>query len=207
MNKEIASVLKSKLINNDTIKYFDLIAGLVQTGIKHSGTEAQIVIKKMPISYDTNINGSCESQKEQILVPDSTKKGILYFEDQGLKFIENERGNNQIWRSKLRLVAWLNRNLIVGETYTEITSFVVTDVIDKLTNKGRVENIGQFNKFKVTPLQMPPQDNSIFSEYSYDEAITQYLRPPFEFFALDLVIDFGIHKSCLNSLILKEKKC
>jgi len=38
---------------------------------------------------------------------------------------------------------------------------------------------------------------AIFSKYSYDEAVTQYLMYPFDYFALDITTDFLINKSCI----------
>ena len=46
------------------------------------------------------------------------------------------------------------------------------------------------------------------SRYTYDETVTQFLRPPFEFFALGLQLKYSINESCVEPLtITNEEVC
>ena len=51
------------------------------------------------------------------------------------------------------------------------------------------------------------QVKSIFSKYSYDETILQFLRPPFEYFAIDLIVTFIMRGDCLPEININPKTC
>lgn len=207
MNKEIAGVLKNRLSADGGLQFVDVLAGLAQkVEYKSENSDGNPVTKRMPVSYDTNVSGSCQVSPETAVVPDSRKKGVLYFEDLGCNFIDRQSGGAMRYRSTFVLVCWMNKARIVGEKYTEITSYCISELLKKLGTK-KITNEGGFSRFRVTPGRILPQDAAVFSRYTYDETVMQYLRPPFEFFGMELTVDFCIQEGCVTQLIFKDPVC
>lgn len=208
MNKEICRILKDWLLSNGGLPFVEVMAGMVQT-VEYKdpmGDEGVMVTKRMPVSTDTNMATNCKLTPERELIPDSMKKGLLYFEDYGAQYIGRGSGERLEYRSNVRLICWMNRARLVGDAYTEITSYCITNVLAKL-NLQRPVNSGNFIAIRVEPGRIYPQDKGIFSRYTYDETITQYLRPPFEFFAVDLTVTYFIHPACIGQLQFVDPVC
>jgi hypothetical protein len=204
MQKELAHILKGKLL---TLPFIDLVAGLVQTLTLQDQSEdnLQIIEKRVPVSYDT-WNGSDCVGKEILLIPDSSRKSIIYFEDNGIE-VGERRARIQGFISSLRLVCWLDKSKIVGDQYTpELAGRVQTAIISRLCHKNP-ENISPLSALRVNIQRIPPQDAAIFGRYTYTETDRQYLRPPFEFFALDLRCNFYASDKCLQGIPWNVQTC
>jgi hypothetical protein len=196
MNKEIANILKGRLAEGAGLPFVQDMAGLVQTvEYRETNSDGNPVTKRMPVSYDTNIVPGCIISPEIAMVPDSNKKGLLYFEDLGCSYVDRVSGGALKYQSRLVLVCWMNRARITGDHYDEITAPALMQVIKKL-RPGKLGNEGIFSRFSVTVGRILPQDKAIFSRYTYDESITQYLRPPFEFFGMEVLTSFAVHPDC-----------
>lgn len=207
MNKNISHILKERLAASGGIPFVEVIAGMAQrVEFKEPNGDGNTVTKRMPVSYDTTMAQDCRISKERALVPNSKKKGLLYFEDMGANFVDRVSGGAMGYESRLILVCWMNRARLVGDHYKEITSYCITKVLDKL-KVGEVSNEDNFSRFIVRPGRILPQDASVFSRYTYDETITQYLRPPFEFFGLELIVRYSVHPACVKALEFKDPIC
>lgn len=191
MTKELAHELRLKL---DDFSIFTKIAGIAQPVTVFKPTEdGKNTDKVIPVTYDHN-QKECEG-KEIDLVPDSTMRGILYFEDLGSTVTAGRHGFHD-FNSRLLLVGWLNRELI-SQRYTEITGKVIAMILGRLVNTNPV-NVGIFSKLKVKAEKISEQSNDIFKKYSYNEKETQYLRPPFEYFAITLLCSYSVNPACVE---------
>lgn len=205
MNKEIASILKGRLLANGGLPFVDSISGLAQrVTYKEVNADENQVTKSMPVSYDNSTAQGCSTTPEKALIPDSSKRGLLYFEDNGAVFVDRLAGGAFKFRSSLTLVCWMNKARLVGESYSEITSYCLATILSKL-GISQITNSGNFERIVVTPGRVLPQDASVFARYTYDETTTQYLRPPFEFFAMGLEVEFAIHPQCITGVEFKEE--
>jgi len=207
MNKEIAKVLRDRLEAEGGLPFIEKYAGLVQTVIEDVETEGGTIRKnKFPVATEVNINGAC-MQHEEVMSPDSSVKGIVYFEDNGTQSL-GRMGTRFQFQSTLTLVCWINRGKIVSNIYDEITGIAIQEMMQKLDVDGNPENVSMFTGLTVTVTRIAPQEAAIFSRYTYDETVMQYLRPPFEFFAFVLQVKFGIRPDCVNSLeIINQEIC
>lgn len=204
MQKEVASILKGKLL---TLPFADLVAGLAQTLVttEQDETNSTTVQKRFPVSYDTwNADVDCFG-KEISLIPDSSRKSIIYFEDNGISPGAMVHGQ-QMYNSSLRLVCWLNRAKLVGDAYAVIAGRCQTAIVSRLCHKNP-QNLGMFLRFTVNVQRIPPQDPALFSRYTYNETDRQYLRPPFEFFGIDLVCNFLPSAKCLEGINWNVETC
>lgn len=208
MNKEISNVIRQRIIDSGGLVFVDKLFGMVQTGEKSETNDAGTTVRKrFPIATEHVIDGVCISQ-EQLAIPDSSRKGILYFEDNGINPDGRDRsGGNYQFTSNIRLVVWINRKKVTSETYIEISGAAIADLIEKMKVDRNPKKEGMFSNLSISLAGIPRQDAGIFSRYTYDETVTQYLRPPFEFFALDLSVRYSINPNCINKIILNESIC
>lgn len=201
MNKQVAHILKDAL---GAIPGIDKMAGMVQTVefqdtiYDESGTIPTTTIKKVPISCDVDV-AACQQND---LIPDSSKKGMLYFEDGGITPL-GKVGEYYKWRSKLRMVVWLNAKFINGNACYEITPLMLTHIVNKLDSLNAT-NQGNFLKLQIGIDNIPKQGKALFSEYTYDLYNTQYLMAPYEFFGIDLSVEYQMHPNCFAQLQLVQ---
>lgn len=197
MNKEISKVLRDRLQGNGGLPFVQKYAGLVQTVTDVNPTSDNTTEKRRyPVSTETIVNDVCHGN-EEIMTPDSAMKGILYFEDGGTQKVESEKGKFK-YLSNLTLIVWINRQLITSNVYSEITGIAIQMILEKLGVEQNPESEGMFTQIQVSLNRILPQEANLFSKYTYDETVTQYLRPPFEFFGLSLVVKYGINPKCIN---------
>lgn len=201
MNRLVASILKSQLAGMPLI---EKLAGLVQTHeyqetvFDENGENPRTVVKKIPVSCDMTV-GTCD---EKDLVPDNSKKGILYFEDNGVVSLGKE-GQNFRYRSKLRMIVWFNSKWIDGNSCTEASAILINHVVASLSalNTASRQNL---TRLQVSIDNIPRQGKALFAEYTYDAYNTGYLMAPYEYFGIDISVDFQMHHSCIDQLALVE---
>jgi hypothetical protein len=204
MNNEVASLLKSKLLN---LNFVDTIAGLVQTiripSLEDSENKTE---QRFPVSHDVVVNGECNVGAQVALIPDSNRKGILYFEDQGTTILQSTHRNRTRMQSRLQLVCWVNRDKVTGSPYTSIVLPAVRQISAAIIGKNPI-NEAPFVVFSTRLEGVPMKDANIFGKYTYPEDITQYLMPPFDYFALTLVSSYYVMDSCLPGLTVNPQLC
>lgn len=199
MNKEISHVLKERIKRNGGLKFVNVLAGMVQTVTKFdTNSDGNPSTEKFPVSYDVDME-DCTKSPEKAIIPNGMEKGILYFEDGGSVFDGYESNTALKYKSTLVLVCWINKTKSVGDPYTEITAFCITDIINKL-EADKIKNEGNYQRVKVSAKKILVQDINVFSRYTYKEEVTQFLRPPYEFFGIQLEVSFAVHPNCINSI-------
>ena len=200
MNKDVAFILKEKLAEN-SLPFISKYYGLVELVLEHSEGEFNTTkINRLPVATElTYINEDdnliCLS-KEELAIPESKLKGIIYFEDKGTRVITNRYQNDYF--SRLDLICWINVARVKEDYYERIESSAIGQ-IQKILQLKQYENIDLFQKFKVKVVGIKPKDSSIFSKYTYDEMHSQYLRPPFTYFSLELEITYSMNIDCLEN--------
>lgn len=205
MNKELSSLLKKKLL---TLPFIDVLAGMVQTVTRDNMQEDDGIgktTKRFPVSYDTNLLEECLGRPEKMLIPDSSRKSIIYFEDYGIVNTDKKHGLYG-YNSSVRLICWMNRALLVGDVYAEISGRCMAMIIERLAGHNP-ENNGLFTELRVDVARIPPQDAALFGRYTYNEQDRQYLRPPYEFFGIDFSCRYYVNSKCLNETQWNQQIC
>lgn len=190
--KELANVLKGRLTD---LPFLDVVAGIVQPVVdtKFKSVDNLAVSKKMPVSYDVTGKGTVLGLERQ-LVPDQSKKSILYFEDFGSTTDAGAKAGTLAFISNIRLVFWMNKLNCGWEKYDEVSLICIDRILKKLISPSGINGNGISRLFVRNP-RILIQDANVFSRYNYDEAVVQYLRPPFEFFAIDLTAKYTVTRS------------
>lgn len=195
MLNEIGDIIIGKI---NTLPFLDQYAGVVKP-IKYKSAATNNVEKTFPASCKSTLE-ECESGKYYELVPDSKKKSVLYLEDKGARFIKKD-GPFVSWQASYDLVCWLNKDLL-GFTGCSYSAIAIMGIIDKLPDiPFNVPN--KYQQVKISVIGQAPKSQDPFAKYKYDETITQYLLHPFDYFVLQMVVDFNIDKRCVNTAAIQ----
>ncbi|WP_343320201.1 hypothetical protein [Sphingobacterium multivorum] len=183
MNVLIGKIIKDLL---SPLPYFDTPAGLVQVIKKSDISDSKGTPKKFPVEVDVS-----EENNLKALYPTDKMKGMFFVEDMGAK----AEGNND-WTSDLILVCWFCPKKISSNPES-VSAHAVADITSIFKP---FHNEGPISRLKINLVSIPQRDASIFSKYSFDELKTQFLMPPFDFFALKLKCSYRLNPNCLTPL-------
>ena len=206
MNAKLANILKTIFI--ETQNWKDISAGLVKdyemTKSYPSRDGKKIVVKKrFPISCELS-QVECQKGDYTILTPDSKKRAITYFEDLGTTPTGRNGGHEFSMISNIRLVCWLNMNMF-GYNECSISNRLIISIMDQIPEN--YYNYNGFDQLKIELVRIVPKNAGIFSRYTYDEPITQYLLKPYDYFAIDFRASYKINSGCFDAIVLGDDPC
>lgn len=195
MTNEISDILKNQI---SELPFIDRLAGLVRPVTINEETDSGKKRKSFPVACNVSAQDCVTSGKYQDLVPNSSRKSVIYFEEAGGTRMTGIERNEINFTSTVRLVGWLNLKKM-GLTDCNWSATAILQIIKELSVLLQPHNSGMFLHVKITEISEAEKSNAIFSKYSYDEAVTQYLIYPYDYFALNLTIKFSINKNCIEA--------
>lgn len=196
MNEQIAYVLKSQL---DGLNFVDKIAGLVRPMTLNLNGQKKV----FPVACDVSTD-ACVKGAYQELIPNSKYKSILYFEDLGLTMEYREK-RRVYFSSRMNLVCWLNIKRLAECGLCVISPQVLLMVLANLPEFPISSDI--YREIWIKAYSEVPKSVAIFSRYTYDETIAQYLLSPFDYFCLQMLIQFWVDLDCVKDISVKECTC
>jgi len=221
MNDFIAIVLMSKLLHLDYVEKFGGVVQTIQRTTKNQ--QGEQVVVRIPVSkafrqFKDDQKDDQENRIEALrcglnskiledFVPESKLSGLIYFEDNGVSPDPNKRHSMlDFWNARLRLVGWFNQKKFRNEFDSNFRSEAMLEIVQAIKTKRPVKQ-GVLHQFFVTVDSIPSIDASIFSSFDYNEAQSQFLTAPFDFFAIDLSISFATAKNCLINFTPEQIIC
>ena len=194
MNAIIATILKDKIGKLDFISKY---AGLVHVAEKLHPTDVNgaFIVSKFPISNDVDYNQCINTVDYKDLIPNSNTKGLLYFEDYGSTPLGRSKGSFQ-YRSKLRLIVWINNKQVQGVNRDNISHLLITEIRNRLET-GYFNSKG-FTRIKVDAINIVGNDYKLFERYTYPSDLLKFLMHPYEAFGIDLNVEYSINDNCLT---------
>ena len=202
MNKQIALILLDRL---QGAPYLEHTSGIVQQVRRHRKTEEVMSVDEV-FPFSSFATPSETGKMNMAMVPDSKKKSLLYFEDGGIRVMGVSSRGIQ-YRSSIRLVCWFNTAMINADNDKLMSQKIMGDVIAKITTPRNVSE-EPFLLLNASVSQIPAQNSSIFTPFTYDETKTQYLLLPYDFFAIDFEVDFVFSSRCMIPVVVGEPaKC
>lgn len=197
MVTDIADIIKECI---EDLPFVDVIAGMVKTlEVSTEGDNGRTIIKRLPVALNAT-HDECDQSTYQTLVPDFSKKSIIYFEDRGSSFLER-RSDIQFFESRLRLVCWLNVNKL---GYNTLISPQIIKEILKVIPLNIFNHPPSYQRISIRVENEETKDSNIFSRYTYDEKVSQYLMFPADYFALNLKVNYAVNLFCGNDFQLNE---
>lgn len=190
---EITETIKQR-IEDANLTYVETLAGLTRIEHVEKQTSKNSLIQKVyPIYCD--LNDGCNTSKVMPLIPDKKKKSLFYFEDlRGVSVNNTDRGFVN-YTAYIRLIGWLNPKLL-GSEDCSITAPITGGLISVIL--GKTFNSGYLVKIKTRILNIPPKDSSLFSKYKYNRHFIELLDKPYDYFAIDIAVDFSVHHNCID---------
>lgn len=202
MNDIIAEYYSQKV---EALEWTDVVGGLVKTVSKRVLIgDNKYKTQYFPVACDTTWE-DCEGNSESLrmLVPDSSKRCVIYFEDKGTS--QRMVDGKVTMVSNLRLVCWMNLNRFNNAGCS--LSFYAISSLQNALFTSKPENFSSIvQSIRCTSWAVAPKSADIFSKYTYNE-FKQFLLKPFDYFAIDIVTEFSVNPSCVPDLSPKEDDC
>jgi len=198
MNHITAAYIKSQI---QDLEWTEIISGIVQIGELTQDNK----VKKFPVAC--NLSPDCGESDLKSLLPDSSKKSIIFFEDLASRFTGIERGAFMGFESRVKLVAWINLKKF-GINNCDSGFLFIADVLKAMSfeNRNGFEfGNADISSIKITGVSEYPRNMSIFSNYNVYEP--KFLLYPYSYFALDIQTKILIHKDCLQSIEAGGEVC
>lgn len=210
MNADIANIIKDYIKD---LPFVDRITGLVRPVTKIDLVDlydedneiiGQSQVRKVfPVSCDVTEAQCNEEGSLYDFVPNSDLRSLVYFEDRGAVLIDT-RPREFVFRSVVRLVCWMNLNRF-NRNGCSISAPVMASILKALP-KGHF-NSSPYTKASITVGEIQPKTSAIFSQYTYNEEVSQYLLYPFDYFAMDFIVEYSINENCISDIEVKAEDC
>jgi hypothetical protein len=149
--------------------------------------------KSFPISCNVTDIDCNTNQRYTELVPDNSKKSILYWEvTQGFTDQGEDGGlkKRRVLKGTARLVCWLNTDLLgVNECNTAATAMrSLLPFLYAQIESGNAGALFEKARIKFEFVNEDVKDKAIFSQYNYGKNPDSFLLHPYDFFALNVNI-------------------
>lgn len=176
--------------------------GLVRTARKSFPIDEEsnlFIEKKYPISSNVSAKECFDNGKYSDLMPDSRYKSICYFEQTSPTLPQsniNLGSEAFVFETNVKFVCWLNLNLLGFDVpdKSEIFQLEMYKFFSKI--KFLVNGI---HGIKIKFISFGQKNENPFSNYSY-ENIEGLLLYPFDFFVINLTIQYNVKIDCIESV-------
>lgn len=190
MIAEIGKIVIDKI---ETLPFMDKYAGVIKQLAYNVSTNNKTERKTFPADCRVTFE-ECESGRYTDLIPDSKKKSVLYLEETGALIKTGDEGNLTFWRLPLNLVCWLNLPLL-GSSDCYYSAIAIQGILSRFPT--RYFNSGIFQRVKINVVSQRPKNENPFSKYSYESQVMKLTMFPYDYFVLQLEIEFVLNKTCL----------
>jgi len=198
----IKKIVKEILPYLEALNFAETVVGCVTTmSVNRPIKDNKVTIKKFPAYINENIT-SCANSDYIDLVPNSDKKSIIYFEENGITTNLINKDYMEV-EASVRLVFWCNLKRI--NSTLKDTELLKLNIIKAIPTE--LQNINPYSFIRVILKGEGKKDVSIFNKYTYNEEEKQYLIYPFDYFALNYNISFNAGINCVEELIINPSVC
>lgn len=194
----------------EAISWIERYGGLATPLTIQRDEEDGVVTKTIPMSrYISDTVCESESDRYFYLVPDDSKKSVVYFEQKGnLSFSVPDNSTRTKYRNTMKaivplgLTCWINHAAIgsTDQSNTPLLALELYSLLDGMRKKNLTLDLPIYGlKFFVTSgIQKP----NLFSGYSYAQDPSLFMYP-YDGFGFELSLEFYIKKSCLQAFEVK----
>ena len=173
------------------------VGGLVrvqrETGVNGGAEKRYPVVNKLP--------QDCEAGDYSDMSPNSKEVAILYF--QAISKPSTVEVLSGVFREdwSLRVVCWFN-----SEKVDATASRLAANIAARI--KRRQPNIGNYLTCITTKFTgFDAKSADIFSAFTYNEAKSQYLMKPYDFFSFTIEVGYLFTPSCVPTTNLVSNDC
>lgn len=199
MNATIANLILAR-IDAASLAWVDKFAGLSRpVKFKNQGTELTL-----PVACSVTDELACTVDRVNALVPDEKYRSLMFFEGQSMPERISKRGIGNTYKSRLRLVVWINCDLLGGSCNCGDNAY--QSIVSAVESRSRYAT-SNMTGIRHRVLGGITRGSEVFGKYTFDEIKSQYLNVPFDFFALDIETDFNVMPGCETDLAQDDVSC
>lgn len=194
MINDIGQILKSRLT---TLQFIDKLGGVVRVVTKNeTDSNGRVVRKSFPVDCDVT-NDDCLAGKYVDLVPNSKYLSVAYFEDQGIRPVTQDV-KDFTFVASLKLICWLNLKKL-GKSNCSNSALAYLNILKVFPTSYFNQTINNvpYSRIIIKPDGQDIKSPQIFSQYTYEEEKTQYLMYPFDYFSMNIDVQFTIAAACV----------
>lgn len=206
MIRDLSNILLGR-ITTAAPAWLDKYAGLTRAiSTKLKGAKPQT----WPIAYGVTDPQECDQDGTPVnaMLPDEKYKSVLWIEcDQFPRRLPQNIGQ-PLWQVRFRVIVWLNGNKLKREDDTRVglADVAYQNLVSALESNN--EDVGNYKCINTEVIGSGPATGpAIFSRYTFNETRSQYLHFPFDFFALDVSMEFVAPRNCEEELIAEDATC
>ena len=170
----------------DGLSFADRTGGLVRMVNDHRKTE-----KTYPIEVNQDkVLGDLQYLRR--LVPHSDLTSLMYWEMGSDPSVVEDHNKYDIFEAQLKLVVWFNYQKVDPDMYDP--SYLIAEIKSTIPFK-----IGSFDCLVAVTCSLAGEernDGSIFTQYSYNAAESQYYTYPYDYFVLTFDIGYRVVRDC-----------
>lgn len=143
-------------------------------------------VQKFPIRCGLSLDACLEQGKYGELIPDSSKKGLAFWEPLGNVAVNFMGKNIYQIAGSARFICWLNMQVLGHADQCTISAQAAIEML-KILRTTRNISSGVYTKSFVEylPTSLPTKGKDIWSKYTFDNK-RGYLMHPFDHFAIDV---------------------
>jgi len=198
MIADIGNIIIDKI---DDLPFIDKIAGVVRV-VRFKNKDG--ILKSYPADCRISLDDCNKGKRYMDLIPDSSKKSVIYLEDTGLRQT-SRNGNIQQYNAQYNLIGWLNLAKL-GVDNCSYSAIAIGAIFKRISIPQFHSGIYQYVNIKI--LGQQPKSVDPFTKYNYDETINQYLMFPYDHFVLSIEVDFRFDVRCIDEVTLNpENSC
>ena len=198
----IEKIVKNIIPYLESLNFSEVVGGIATTISQNKPTkDNKIIVKKFPAYYNEN-KTTCNASDYIDLVPNSNKRSIIYFENNGIK-ISPINGNIIECVADVRLVCWANLKKIND-------TFINADTLKLLVIQAMPVSLSNVFPYSFIRIELTGEETksvALFSKYTYNEEEKQYLIYPFDYFALNYEISFYVGINCIDPILISPSVC
>lgn len=204
MTKDIADLMKNNLSDfSGSDKIISTLAGLTRV-FEYKGTDGEV--KKLAYPLDCNQpEPNCQECEELfVLVPDQSKRCIVYFEGGASNPVQNLEGATK-YQATISLVCWYNlQGFTTVESLQSRLIALFSERCKNITTTFQAEEA--ITGISIEVLKVQDSDPSIFSKYTYSQDKSQYLGCPFSSFKIDFKTNFTLYENpiCFDGIVVSD---
>jgi len=198
----IAELLRDEI---SSLNFVEIAAGLakphiVRNNVTEEDTPA-ILDKAIPMAYN-DLGITCEEGDLYVLYPNTKKKSIVWWEDNGIDMLEEETYYYQC-KASLTCIGWWNLPLI-NQTFTN-ASWIVANLIAAIPE--RLANVDYLSQIRVYFTGEIAEGAEVVSKYDFDEPENQFTTFPYSVTGINFDVDFAFGKNCVDCLNIIPSSC
>lgn len=190
------------------LPWVDKYSGLTRTARRQTvDRDNKRSTQSFPVTIECSADDCWNKSRYKDLVPDSSRKSIVYWEQTGDLPITPLNRKFLSAQTSLRLYCWFNL-LALGKDDCDFKSLVFAELVRVFYRKkiNLEENEFKISNLKLVPLRLNSFDKSLthFAKYTYGDLEALFVYP-YDFCTIDFELSFTMPVNCFPEIAIGDE--